>query len=301
MQVNSNYDDISILTVPYIPTTPEQQQYLIDLFDLLPTVVANYLDAPNTTNKNRLANILSDLYFVLMQNFPDGSNYLIYSLNQIVTELLNTNPTQTQIIGQLQAIYASLSILTNELVLPFEIRSLLYQDLAILVSITFESSNQPTVVNNVYVTNQGSDTVSVIAGTPNHVIQTITVGSSPWAIAINEVTNRIYVANYGPDTVSVIDGVNNGVIATVAVGSAPRSITVNEVTNRIYVANYGPNTVSVIDGVNNGVIATVAVGSSPWAIAANKITNFSFLFISFISHLFFIFEQKNHIYIHISI
>ncbi len=38
---------------------------------------------------------------------------------------------------------------------------------------------------------------------------TVTVGNSPYAVAVNPVTNKIYVLNRGSDSVTVIDGVSN--------------------------------------------------------------------------------------------
>ncbi|WP_369413409.1 YncE family protein, partial [Bacillus cereus group sp. N6] len=69
-------------------------------------------------------------------------------------------------------------------------------------------------------------TVSVIDGSNNGVIATITVGTGPYEITTNEITNRIYVTNYLSNTVSVIDGSNNGVIATITVGTGPDDIAV---------------------------------------------------------------------------
>ena len=53
-------------------------------------------------------------------------------------------------------------------------------------------------------TNNGSNTVSVIKGASNTVVATVPVGPQPDDLAVNPVTNRIYVANTGDNTVSVI-------------------------------------------------------------------------------------------------
>lgn len=129
------------------------------------------------------------------------------------------------------------------------------------------------ITNKIYVANLSSNNVSVIDGTNNKVVATITVGDEPYGICVNPVTNRVYVTNYFSDNVSVIDGTNNSVIATVAVGFEPWGICVNSTTNKIYVANYGSNNVSIIDGTNDSVVATISVGGSPCGICENPITN----------------------------
>jgi len=58
--------------------------------------------------------------------------------------------------------------------------------------------------NRVYVTNEGTDNVSVIDGATNAVTATVPVGIHPWGIAFNPTTNRVYVTNNADDTVSVI-------------------------------------------------------------------------------------------------
>ena len=61
---------------------------------------------------------------------------------------------------------------------------------------------------------------------------TVTVGNTPYAVAVNPVTNKIYVANYGSASVTVIDGATNDT-TTVAAGTNPYSAAVNSLTNKI--------------------------------------------------------------------
>ncbi|CKT21214.1 Conserved protein of uncharacterised function PE-PGRS family protein [Mycobacterium tuberculosis] len=58
---------------------------------------------------------------------------------------------------------------------------------------------------NVYVTNFGSGTVSVINPATNTVTGSpIPVGLDPTGVAVNPVTGEVYVTNFAGDTVSVI-------------------------------------------------------------------------------------------------
>jgi YVTN family beta-propeller protein len=102
-------------------------------------------------------------------------------------------------------------------------------------------------------------------------LATITVGTTPTAVAVNSSTNKIYVANRNSNNVTVIDGVTNSTI-TVRVGIGPQGLAINTATNKIYVANANSSTVTVIDGTNN-TTSTIAVGSYPIAVAANTTTN----------------------------
>src|SRR5205814_8582260 len=66
-----------------------------------------------------------------------------------------------------------------------------------------------------YVTNNGSNTVSVIDTATNTVVATIPVGFRPFGVAITPDGTRAYVTNENSNTVSVIDSATNTVVATI--------------------------------------------------------------------------------------
>lgn len=119
--------------------------------------------------------------------------------------------------------------------------------------------------NFVYVANRNSDTVVVIDGTTNKVVDSITVGFSPADVAVNPNTNFIYVTKLDVGTVSVIDGSTNRIIKNIEIDDSINfhhagGIAVNENTNKIYVLtnNYPAGqassyyaSISIIDGLTN--------------------------------------------------
>jgi len=69
--------------------------------------------------------------------------------------------------------------------------------------------------NRIYVANSGTNTVSVIDGTPgssteNTFVATVGVGTSPFVVGVNATTDRVYVSNPGSNTVSVIADDSDG-------------------------------------------------------------------------------------------
>jgi YVTN family beta-propeller protein len=132
-------------------------------------------------------------------------------------------------------------------------------------------------LDKVFITNSGSNTVSVIDGKTDRVVATIPVGADPHGIAAtyeedgnNALDSNLllkfpytYVANTGSNTVSVIDGKTDRVVATIPVGADPHGIIVSNTLGKVYVTNSGSNTVSVIDGKMNEVVASILVGSNP--------------------------------------
>jgi len=124
-----------------------------------------------------------------------------------------------------------------------------------------------------YITNYGSNEVSVINTATNRVTATIPVGAGPEGIVITPDGTKVYVANYEDGTISVIDTASNNVTATVSVGSGPWGVAVTPDGKKVYVVNSDSDTTSVIDTATNNVTATVKVGSCPVGIAVNPAWN----------------------------
>lgn len=125
-----------------------------------------------------------------------------------------------------------------------------------------------TLGSDVYVTNGGSNTVSVIDTATNTVTDTISVGSYPRGI--KAYGTYLYVANYGDPNysggnyLSIIDSATQAVTGSVVLpagSSGPRGVTV--LGSKVYVANYRSNNVSVINTATNAVTATISVGAGP--------------------------------------
>ena len=92
-------------------------------------------------------------------------------------------------------------------------------------------------------------TVTVIDAGNGNAVSSVTVGTTPWSVAVNPVSNKIYVANNGSGSVTIIDANNGNATTPVTVGTNPRAVTVNPVTNEIF-ANFGSNNFTV--GQSNG-------------------------------------------------
>jgi YVTN family beta-propeller protein len=101
----------------------------------------------------------------------------------------------------------------------------------------------PAVAQNAYITNQGSNTVSVIDTATNTVTATIPVGSQPVGVAVAPDRSKAYVGNANSNDVSVIDTATNTVTATIPVGTFPQGVAVTPHGRKVYVTNDGSNDV----------------------------------------------------------
>jgi YVTN family beta-propeller protein len=128
----------------------------------------------------------------------------------------------------------------------------------------------------IYVTNEGSNNVSVINRQSGEVVATIMVGKKPRGIAtsIGRERPRVYVANSGSNSISVIEPTTNKVENEIPIrfGREPEGIAVARISSGkelIFVTNYGSNTVSVVDVLTQEEIEKIDVGNGPIAVAVD--------------------------------
>jgi DNA-binding beta-propeller fold protein YncE len=165
-----------------------------------------------------------------------------------------------------------------------------------------------TATDTIYAPNSGTSfnghTMSVINGATcngtshsgcSHLAATVTVGTGPFGVAVNDRTHTVYVVNnaFGdaPGTVSVINAATcNGTVTagcgrrfpTMATGVAPQLAAVDAATGIIYVTDFGSAGVTVLDGsrcnatVTSGCGAALheqPVGSEPAGLAVSPQTS----------------------------
>ncbi len=121
----------------------------------------------------------------------------------------------------------------------------------------------------VYVTNGGSDTVTVLDVVNLRLDREIQVGQNPTAVAASPTANEVYVVNSGPvagsGSLSVINAEINTVVATIPLHRQPVSIEIDADGKLAYIANSGSNSVSVVDLKNRRELSQVGVGEEPVA------------------------------------
>src|SRR5580658_8645778 len=99
----------------------------------------------------------------------------------------------------------------------------------------------------VFVTNYGSNNVSVFNVTTDAVVANIPVGSAPTAAAYDQAKGEIFVSNWGSANVTVINDTTDAVAKNIAVGSSPDGVAYDPAKGEIFVANKISGNLSVIN------------------------------------------------------
>lgn len=94
--------------------------------------------------------------------------------------------------------------------------------------------------NKLFVTDSGSNTVSVINTANDKVTGKIKVGTGPYGVAVSTKSRRAYVTNPVSQSMSVINTNSDKVVTTVRGLHYPTSTAVNPAGTRVYVADQKP-------------------------------------------------------------
>ncbi len=148
-------------------------------------------------------------------------------------------------------------------------------------------SGTTLAADQVYVANEGADTVSVLDAASLKTLTNVRVGKMPHNVQVSPDGKLVWVTNNGePDQVAdvsahkgmaqgdhdamgkagaiwAIDTATNVVVAKVPVGMHPAHVVVSPDGRFAYVTNGGDNTVTVIDTAARSHVATIPVGQFP--------------------------------------
>lgn len=112
-----------------------------------------------------------------------------------------------------------------------------------------------------YITNRGSNDVTVLDTFMKSHIKSINVGNAPLGVSANPSRQEVYVANSGSNSVSVIDSMTDTVKVTINVDRKPVDIVV--VRDNIYVLNAESDSITVIDTITKAIKGRIQAGMNP--------------------------------------
>jgi YVTN family beta-propeller protein len=120
---------------------------------------------------------------------------------------------------------------------------------------------------DLFVGDWDSDTVTVLSGTTNAVLATVTVGADPDGTFYDAASHSVYVNLEYSDQVVVLNAASFAVEKQLPVGSVPHTVVFAPGLDAAVDSNWGSGNLSVIDSSTNDVVGTLYGGSGPWGIA----------------------------------
>ncbi len=127
-----------------------------------------------------------------------------------------------------------------------------------------------------FISNSGSNYLSIIDRSLERVIGAVTVGNRPMGMALDTEQDRLYVVNSRSRSVSIVDTSQFLVLETIRLtaGIEPTDIVfmpdvTNPIEGKLYIVNRVSNDVTVVSTVTKRLLKSIAVGTHPSFIAAD--------------------------------
>jgi len=131
-----------------------------------------------------------------------------------------------------------------------------------------------------YVSNYGSNNVTVFDKREGTVRKVIETGQGPTGLALDQKNLRAYVAISGEDIIEVIDVLSNDIINTIRLtyGDHPGEIALTSDGTTLLVVNPGNNSISFVDPLSLIVLSRLTVGNEPNSILIDPTGKLAFVF-----------------------
>lgn len=199
-------------------------------------------------------------------------NYKTIKLSSNITNGYFSTSGITNIIDMIDATYMEIDSFNNQIWVShnnsFNGTIKVYDIVDYTIKATITVNNNPTYMkwnplnDLMYISNKGSNKISVIDTNTFAIVDIIPCGISPTQIVIDTFTNYLYCINEDSNDVTIVDLTNNNSISTVNVGSKPISLTLDNMNGLLYVVCTDNNRVYVIDTVSNSLKTYIGVGNN---------------------------------------
>lgn len=127
----------------------------------------------------------------------------------------------------------------------------------------------PPKTNKLYVSNEDSNSVSVVSKASLSVVGTIQLapGSKPHHINFSPDGQFVYVAEFGSNKIAVISTETDTLVAEFVTNplptARPHAVWISQDNKTIYVANAGANEIAALDAESGAILWSLPVGANP--------------------------------------
>ena len=127
----------------------------------------------------------------------------------------------------------------------------------------------PALADEIWVTNEKDDTISVIDIDTLEVVRTIPTGERPRGITFSKDHSVLYICASDSDAVQVMDPETGEILHDLPSGEDPEQFVLHPDNRRLYIANEDDAITTVVDTETRKVIAQIDVGIEPEGMAVS--------------------------------
>ena len=135
--------------------------------------------------------------------------------------------------------------------------------LSLWLSVALPLMATPAMAEEIWVTNEKDDTISVIDVATLEVTRTIPVGERPRGITFSKDFSRVYICASDSDAVQVMDPESGEILHDLPSGEDPEQFVLHPDDRHLYIANEDDAVTTVVDTETRTVVAQINVGIEP--------------------------------------
>ena len=128
-------------------------------------------------------------------------------------------------------------------------------------------SSAPAWAEEIWVTNEKDNTISVIDTATLEVTRTIPTGERPRGITFSKDYSKVYICASDSDTVQVMDPESGEILHNLPSGEDPEQFVLAPDDRHLYIANENDAVTTVVDTETRTVVAQIDVGIEPEGMA----------------------------------
>ena len=127
----------------------------------------------------------------------------------------------------------------------------------------------PVLAEQIYITNEKDDTLSVIDVDSLKVVKTIPVGERPRGITLSVDKKYIFICASDSDTVQVMEAKTGKILHSLPSGADPEQFALHPDNRLLFIANEDDAITTVVDTETKRVVAQIDVGVEPEGMAVS--------------------------------
>lgn len=128
----------------------------------------------------------------------------------------------------------------------------------------------PAAADEIWVTNEKDNTISVIDTRTLEVVRTIPTGKRPRGITFSRDFSRVYICASDSDAVQVMDPVTGEILHELPSGEDPEQFVLHPDNRHLWIANEDDAVTTVVDVETRRVVAQINVGIEPEGMGVSR-------------------------------
>jgi PQQ-dependent catabolism-associated beta-propeller protein len=139
----------------------------------------------------------------------------------------------------------------------------------LVLLLVFLALATPAYANDVYVSNEKDNTITVYDSNSYEIKTTIKTGKRPRSLTFSKDLKLLYVCSSDSDTIEVIDVATNKIVDHLPSGEDPEEFSFSPNGRHLFIANESQARLTVVDVVEKKIVAELEVGIEPEGVAVS--------------------------------